>query len=62
MEIALGLLVNVLFWAVVVSAAVIAFVLYGGRLFPSRRRRGTKSLSKASHTVKTEEERQRKAA
>jgi hypothetical protein len=62
MEIALGLFLNVLFWAVVVSVVVIAFVLYGGRLFPSRRRRGRKSLSKASLTVKTEAERQKKAA
>jgi len=62
MEIALGLFLNVLFWAVVVSVVVIAFVRYGAGLFPGRRRRGKKAPSQASLTEKTEAERHGKAA
>jgi NhaP-type Na+/H+ or K+/H+ antiporter len=62
MEIALGLFLNVLFWAVVVSVVVIAFVRYGAVLFPGRRRRGKKASSQASLTEKTEAERHGKAA
>jgi hypothetical protein len=61
-EIALGLFLNVLFWAVVVSVVVIAFVLHGAGFFPGRRRRGKKASSQASLTEKTEAERHGKAA
>jgi hypothetical protein len=62
MEIVLGLFLNVLFWAIVVSVVVIAFVWYGAGWFPDRRRRGKKASSQPSLTDETKAERYRKAA
>jgi hypothetical protein len=62
MEILLGLFMNVLFWAVVFSVVVIAFVAYGAGWFPGRRQRGKEASSQTSLTEETEAERHRKAS
>jgi hypothetical protein len=71
MEIALGLLLNVLFWVAVVSVVVFAFAWYGSMWFPGRRQRarkgighprGKKASSQDSLTEETEAERHRKAS
>jgi hypothetical protein len=62
MEVALGLLMNVLFWAVVVSVVVIAFVAFGAGWFPTRKRRGKEASSQGSLTEGTKAKRYRKAA
>lgn len=62
MEILLGLFMNVIFWAVVVSVVVIAFVAYGAGLFPTKRKRGKEASSQASLTEETEAERHRKTS
>src|SRR5512141_144701 len=60
MEILLGLFLNVIFWAIVVSVVVIAFVAYGAGWFPTRWKRGKEASSQASLTEETETERHRK--
>ena len=62
LEILLGLFMNVIFWAVVVSVVVIAFVAFGAGWFPTRRIRGKEVSSQASLTEETEEERHRKTS
>lgn len=62
MEILLGLFMNVLFWAVVVSVVVIAFVWYGKGWFPGGRQRGKEASSQISLTEETETERHRKTS
>jgi len=76
MEIAVGLLINVLFWVVVVSVAVFLLSWLGAQLFPVTRQRwlrvrkeishpGSKEASsRASFTVEeeTRKKRHRKAA
>jgi len=53
---------NVLFWAVVVSVVVIAFVAFGAGWFPTRKRRGKEASSQGSLTEGTKSKRYRKAA
>ena len=62
MEILLGLIMNVVFWAVVVSVVVIAFVAFGAGWFPTRRIRGKEASSQASLTEETEAEGHRNAS
>jgi hypothetical protein len=60
MEIVLGLFLNVLFWAVVVSVVVIAFVWYGTGWFPGGKKRGKKASSHDSLTAETKAKRNRR--
>jgi uncharacterized protein HemY len=74
MEIAVGLILNVLFWVVVVTVAVYLLTWLGAKLFPVstqrwhrvregiRHPRGKEASSQASLTEETEEERHRKVA
>jgi hypothetical protein len=74
MEIAVGLLLNVLFWVVVVSVAVFLLTWLGAQLFPVTRERWLRvrkeishprskdASSQASLTEETKEKRHRKAA
>jgi len=62
MEIALGLFLNVLFWAVVVSVVVIAFVWYGTGWFPGGKKRGKEASSQDSLTEETKAKKHRRAS
>jgi hypothetical protein len=54
MEIAVGLLLNVLFWVVVVSVAVFLFTWLGEQLFPVTRQRWLRVRKEISHPRRKE--------